>query len=75
MSNGVEFYTRREGLIGVNYPNGVECCKWCKLFLRYEENFKRYSCRLTEEWIFDPSKEIGERCPLKQVPINYKKKE
>lgn len=64
MKNGVSFYTHGSARIVVHFPEGDECCRWCPLFLRYEENFKRYSCRLTGEWIIEPQHERGEQCPL-----------
>lgn len=51
-------------MVDVYFPNGDCVCKWCPLFLRYEDAFKRYSCRLTGEWILDPTHERGANCPL-----------
>ena len=64
MPNGVSFYTRGYAGVDVFFPMGEEACKWCRLFLRYEENFNRYSCRLTDDWIPDPFHGRGQRCPL-----------
>ena len=64
-SGGVRFYTDGEATVTTHFPENDVVCRWCHLFLRYEEAFKRYSCRLTNEWILDPSNEIGQRCPLK----------
>lgn len=61
---GVLSYAHGQAVVDVYFPNGEAVCKWCPLFLRYEENFKRYSCRLTCEWIPDPFRVRGERCPL-----------
>lgn len=57
-------YTKGVASVDIFFPNNEVACKWCYLFLRYEENFKRYSCRLTEEWIPDPFRMIGGKCPL-----------
>ena len=61
---GVSWYATGTVTVPIGFPEGDICCKWCKLFLRYEDAFKRYSCRLTEEWIIDPAHGIGQRCPL-----------
>ena len=65
MNNGVPFYTHGTTDVTIHFPNGDEACRWCWLFLKYEENYKRYSCKLTREWILDPIHCIGEKCPLK----------
>lgn len=64
MIEGVTHYAKARITIPVNFPNGKIACQYCKLFLRYEEAFKRYSCRLTEEWLLSPMTGVGERCPL-----------
>ena len=64
MPNVVTHYARGQAVVDVFFPNGDVACKWCSLFLRYEEPFKRYSCRLTGEWILDPAHECGAKCPL-----------
>lgn len=64
MGNSVLHYEKRTTEIPVYFPNGEIVCKWCRLFLRYEDAFQRYSCRLTDEWILDPAHEIGQSCPL-----------
>ena len=61
---GVSWYATGTVTVPIGFPEGDVCCKWCKLFLRYEDAFKRYSCRFTEEWIIDPAHGIGQRCPL-----------
>lgn len=63
-SNGVDFYTKGQVVTEINFPNDDIACRWCHLYLRYEENFKRYSCKLTGEWIIDPIHCIGNRCPI-----------
>lgn len=64
MKNGVSHYVTGTAQVTVHFPEGRVCCQWCPLFLRYEENFKRYSCRLTGEWIFNPFHGAGGRCPI-----------
>ena len=71
--NGVTSYATAYINLPVSFPDGKVACCYCKLFCRYEENFKRYSCRLTEEWLLNPFITIGERCPLefkKEVNID-----
>lgn len=60
----VLYYTTGRADIPIHFPEDKVHCQWCSLFLRYEENFKRYSCRLTGEWILDPFHERGRLCPL-----------
>ncbi len=64
-NNGVSSYKKGKTEVEINFPNGDIACRWCWLFLKYEENYKRYSCRLTSEWILDPLNCVGEQCPLK----------
>lgn len=63
--NAVLSYTHMAAQTVIHFPNGDEVCRWCHLFLRYEDAYKRYSCRLTGEWILDPLNERGALCPLK----------
>ena len=65
MINGVDHYTHGTAEVTIHFPNGDEACRWCWLFLKYEENYKRYSCKLKKEWILDPIHFRGEKCPLK----------
>lgn len=67
---GIAWYTKATGEITVNFPEDQVLCRWCKSFLKYEEYFKRYSCRLTDEWILDPFHSIGMLCPLKLLKEN-----
>lgn len=64
MKNGVENYAHGSVETTIHFPNGEIACKWCHLYCRYEEAFKRYSCKLTGEWIPDPAHCIGGNCPL-----------
>lgn len=57
-------YVTGQTTVAVHFPNGDCVCRWCPLFLRYEEAYRRYSCRLSGEWILDPVHERGTRCPL-----------
>lgn len=65
MSKTVLHYTYGKTEINIPFPNGNEVCRWCSLFLRYEDAYKRYSCRLTGEWILDPGHERGQECPFR----------
>ena len=62
--DGIRFYTALTATIDVYFPEGHEACQFCRLFCRYEENFKRYSCRLTDEWLMDPLHNRGLLGPL-----------
>jgi len=63
-TGSVTYYAKANVGVSVNFPEGDISCRWCKLFCRYEDSFKRYSCRLTDEWLLNPFKEIGFNCPL-----------
>ena len=58
--NGIQYYTSLSLEMLVHFPEGQATCQYCKLFCRYEENFKRYS------WLINPFKERGKFCPLKE---------
>lgn len=62
--NEVLAYGHGQAVVDVYFPNGDVACRWCPLFLRYEEAFRRYSCRLSGEWIADPIHGRGQLCPL-----------
>ena len=64
MGKSILSYKRASILVNINFPNQEKACKWCHLFCKYEENFKRYSCKLTGEWILNPLNAVGEFCPL-----------
>ena len=65
--DGIPFYTEMEANVRVYFPCEHVTCNYCQLFCRYEENFKRYSCRLTGEWLIDPFHCVGEKCPLRKI--------
>ena len=44
-------------------PKEKAACQYC-VMLRFEESYKRYSCRLTGEWVFDPFNTIAIGCPI-----------
>ena len=48
------------------FPKGKKVCRYCLIGCRYEEDFKRFSCRFTGEWLLEPFKERGHFCPLKE---------
>lgn len=64
MENGIYWYDKAVAHVPVFFPEGKRTCQYCKLFCRYEEPFKRYSCRITNEWLMNPMHEIGTECPL-----------
>lgn len=65
MTGRVDYYAVGTADVSIYFPQGDVACHWCHLFLRYEEAYRRYSCRLTGEWILEPWNEIGQKCPLK----------
>jgi hypothetical protein len=70
LDNGVKGYLTGSITINVHFPIDHKgklhkCCKYCDKFCRYEQNYNRYSCKLTGEWLFDIEHEIGLNCPLK----------
>lgn len=69
--NGVSHYAKGTGLISVYFPDGKICCNYC-LFCRYEDAYRRYSCRATSEWLLTPFATVGDNCPLKFEEENKK---
>ena len=63
--SGVKWYQKSEASVPVYFPEGKKACKWCWIFCRYERDYNRYSCKLTNEWLLDVEQEIGKCCPLK----------
>jgi hypothetical protein len=61
--NGVTSYTKATATMDIFFPDGKVCCNYC-LLCRYEEAYKRYSCRITNEWLLSPFTGIGTSCPL-----------
>ncbi len=62
--NGVDYYTKGTVTVNVSFPEDKIACQWCPLFLRYEKDYTRYSCRLTHEWLLYPFTRVGELCPI-----------
>lgn len=62
---GIPYYTALTTPVTVHFPVDAVHCQYCNLFCRYEESFKRYSCRLTGEWLLDPFHDTGDKCPLR----------
>ena len=48
------------------FPKGKKVCRYCLIGCRYEEDFKRFSCRFTGEWLLEAFKERGHFCALKE---------
>jgi hypothetical protein len=67
---GVRCYTSGELRFAVHFPEGEVICRWCP-YIRYEEHYKRYSCRITGRWVFDPMNNIGEHCPVEFNTLVY----
>ena len=65
MKDGVKWYETGTVNVSIHFPEGKRACKWCWLFCRFEKDFNRYSCKLTDEWLDDVEKKTGKACPLK----------
>lgn len=44
------------------HPNMPYCIS-CRMCI-YEHGYQRYRCAATDEYLFNPSKEIGLECPV-----------
>ena len=63
--SGVDRWIKAKGEVKVNFIPGKVSCNYC-VFCRYEEAYRRYSCRLSNDrWIYAPFTGIAEHCPLK----------
>lgn len=63
-SDGVGYYTSGVAHVDIHFPEDKVCCTNCVVFCRYEEAFKRYSCRATGEQLLHPFIRRGEMCPI-----------
>lgn len=62
--NSVKWYETGLVTVPIHFPEGKRSCKYCWLFCRYERDFNRYSCKLTDEWLEDIERGVGKICPL-----------
>ena len=62
--SGVSWYTVRTAEVKIAFPEDKITCSNCVLFCRYQEPYKRYTCRLTDEILPHPFAGIGWRCPF-----------
>lgn len=62
--DGVGWYTSGTASVEVHFPEDKVCCANCVTFCRFEEAFKRYSCRATGEQLLYPFTTIGAMCPV-----------
>lgn len=62
--NTVTWYTSGTAHVPVKFVEDKVCCANCIVFCRYEEPFRRYSCRATGETLLRPATEIGAQCPI-----------
>jgi hypothetical protein len=62
--SGVDSYAKGIASLNIYFPESKICCNYC-LLCRYEEAYKRYSCRATDEWLLNPFIGIGEQCVIK----------
>lgn len=63
-ANGVPWYTSGVAHVPIHFPEDKVCCFNCIPFCRYEEAFRRYSCRATGEQLLYPGTTIGAQCPI-----------
>lgn len=61
---GVSWYTTRTAPITISFPEDKVSCSNCVLFCRYEDAYRRYTCRLTQEPLLHPFSGIGWKCPF-----------
>ena len=61
---GTAWYTSGTAHVPVHFPEDKVCCANCIPFCRYEDAFRRYSCRATGEQLLYPNTNIGARCPI-----------
>lgn len=64
IKSGVSWYTSGTASVPIHFPENKVCCLNCIPFCRYEEAFKRYSCRATGEQLLYPEVTVGVRCPI-----------
>ncbi len=50
-------------VLDVSLPTKAPYCQYCKL-AKYEESFRRYSCRATGEWLLNPLSSRGAECSI-----------
>lgn len=62
----VDKYMIVEHSIFISVPRTQPYCQHCD-FLAYEEQFKRYHCLVTGEWILNYMRSRGESCPINGV--------
>lgn len=62
--SGVPWYTSGVAHVEVHFPENKVCCANCIPFCRYEEAFKRFSCRATGEQLLYPFTTTGAMCPI-----------
>lgn len=61
--DGVSWYSFRSGVIRVGFPEGDECCHWCR-FIKKTNGIDRKECLLTGDIIYCEHI-IPDECPLK----------
>ena len=63
MSKGAQYFTQGTLWYTLSFPEDKVRCQYCPC-CRYEEALKRYSCRLTGEWLVYPFQCVGRQCPI-----------
>lgn len=66
-TNGVPWYTSGVAHVPIHFPEDKVCCSNCVPFCRYEEAFRRYSCRATGEQLLYPNTTVGLQCPIQFI--------
>lgn len=61
--NRVRYYSRGRTELTVYFPEDEIKCRYCP-FCRAEEALGRFWCRLTNDMIYNPYSELGDKCPL-----------
>jgi hypothetical protein len=63
MFDGVTSYLSGTATIRIYLPSQKPVCQYC-WHCGFETNLDRAYCRLTDEFIINPSKIRGEQCPI-----------
>lgn len=72
---GCGWFTSGVAHVDIHFPEDRVCCVNCVPFCRYEEAFRRYSCRATGEQLLTPFATIGHLCPIQFINNNENNKE
>lgn len=65
LKSGVTHYETRYAIVPIHFPDGKIVCSGCR-FCRSDEALRRFRCLLTDDILYRPVTETGERCPIRQ---------